>query len=140
MRPGVTWRRLLVLVVLAAVASAGAFILHRSDPQGEESPYCEQYHKASLSNGAGMTVSTHSTVCTTLGTDIGAYVYVHPSDEPPTTSNLVFRYWPSSGGDGIPTVRWIDTQHLLVEANGVGGTSKRIENFGSVSITYRIMR
>lgn len=134
-------RRSLRAVLLGSLLlfATGFLWLARADPQGEESEYCTQYDKESVSSGGGATASTYTTVCTTLGTDIMTYVHVHPSGEPMSSASLVFRYIPGLTA-GPPRVSWVGRDHLLVEADHVGSISKMKEKIGEVAVIYRISR
>jgi hypothetical protein len=61
------------------------------DPQGVASSNCQKFDEPSFASGKGMTVSSHTTACSTLGTSVVSYVYVHPSEKEPTPEDLVFR-------------------------------------------------
>jgi hypothetical protein len=132
-------KRAMLIFLASPLVVVGVVVgwLWRADPQGEENSHCDQFDRASVSNKTGMTVSTHTTVCTTLGTSIATYVYVHASGERPNPANLVLRYAQAASADP-PKISWLDQQHVVVEANHASGISKREEKFGPISIIYKI--
>jgi hypothetical protein len=108
-----------------------------NDPQGDENSDCIHADKFSNPGPAGMSASGHTTVCSPPAASIATYVYVHPTGSLPTSKNLVFRYSQSATTEA-PKIRWLDNQHVLVEAMHVESVSKKEKQLGSVSITYKI--
>lgn len=128
-------RRTFVAAVFICIGVALAFWLN--DPQGEESADCIHADKFSNPGPAGMSASGHTTVCSPPAASIATYVYVHPTGVLPTSKNLVFRYSQSVTTEA-PKIRWIDSQHVLMEATHVEAISKELKQQDSVSITYKI--
>jgi hypothetical protein len=127
----------LVGLALGVASTVGVLSWLNSDPQGEANSSCDKFDGPSIANGKGMTVSSHTTACTTLGTSVVSYVYVHPADQRPATEHLVLRYSQSGSGDSLK-VEWIDERHVLVQVRNVSRVSKIQTNAGSVSIDYKI--
>ncbi|HRH38015.1 MAG TPA: hypothetical protein PK760_06705, partial [Flavobacteriales bacterium] len=90
-----------------------------------------------IASGKGMTVSSHTTACTTLGTSVVSYVYVHPSDQRPGAEHLVFRYSQSSSGEPLK-VEWIDERRIVLQTGHVSQVSKIQTTSGSVAINYKL--
>ena len=128
-------RRTFVAAAFICIGVALAFWLN--DPQGEESSDCIHADKFSVPGPAGLSASGHTTVCSPPAASIATYVYVHPTGLHPTSKNLVFRYSQSVTTE-VPKIRWIDSQHVLLEAIHVESISKEVEQLDSVSITYKI--
>ena len=128
---------LVIGFVLGAALIHGAVSWRNSDPQGEANSSCDKFDQLLVANGKGMTVSSHTTACTTLGTSVVSYVYVHPSDRRPTAEHLVFRYSQGGGGDPLK-VEWTDERHVLVQVNRVSQVSKVQTTAGPISIDYKI--
>lgn len=101
----------------------GAFSLGNSDPQGDANFSCDKFAGPSIASGKGMTASSHTTACTTLGTSVVSYVYIHPSSQRPTAEHLVLRYSQSSNGDSLK-IEWIDEGHVFVQVDHVSQVSK----------------
>jgi hypothetical protein len=108
-----------------------------SDPQGEANSSCDKFDGPSIASGKGITVSSHTTACTTLGTSVVSYVYVHPSGQRPTAEHLVFRYSQSGSGDSLK-VGWVDERHVVLQVDQVSQVSKMQTTSGSISIDYKI--
>ena len=125
----------IAIFICLGIALILAFWLN--DPQGEENSDCMHADKFSNAGPAGMSVSGHITVCSPPAASIATYVYVHPTGLLPTPNNLVFRYSQSATIEA-PRISWTDSQHVLVEAIHVESISKKKQQLGSVSITYKI--
>lgn len=127
-----------ILIGLAVCAALTYGALYwRSDPQGEANSSCDKFVGSSVASGKGMTVSSHTTACTTLGTSVVSYVYVHPSDQRPGAEHLVFRYSQSSSDDPIKS-EWVDDQHVVLRVGHVSQISKIQTSSGSILIDYEI--
>lgn len=127
----------LIGLALGMALTLGIESWRDTDPQGETNSNCDKLERSSIPSRMGMTVSSHTTACTTLGTSVVSYVYVHPSDQRPTAENLVFRYTQGGSDDAI-RVEWVDERHVLVQVKRVSGVSKIQTTIGPVSIDYRI--
>lgn len=103
------------------------------DPQGGTNPWCEDERLPSISNGADMEVSTHRTDCTTLASDSLTYVYLHRKGERESRSSLIFRY---DGND--PKIRWIDNDHVSIQADSVGYIGKQVIHLDNTSVNYEL--
>lgn len=128
--------------ILALTLFLGAgivFVVHfwEVDSQGEEDSACTQVEKLTFASEGGMSVSTHTTVCTALATVINTYVYVHHSEVPPVPKDLVLRYSQAASVDH-PKIHWIDKGRVLIEANHVARISKMEKLHGDVSIKYKL--
>lgn len=124
-------------LVVGAALTYGVFSWHRSDPQGETNSSCDKFDGPAIASGKGMTVSSHTTACTTLGTSVVSYVYVHPSGQRPTAEHLVFRYSQSGSGDALK-VEWVDERHVVLQADHVSQVSRIQTTSGSISIDYKL--
>lgn len=129
----------LVLIGLGfgAALTYGAFSWRNSDPQGEANSSCDKFAGLSVASGKGMTVSSHTTACTTLGTSVVSYVYVHPSGQRPTAEHLVFRCSQSSSDDS-PKAEWIDERHVVLHVDHVRQITKIQTTSDSILIDYKI--
>lgn len=124
-------------LVLGVTLTCGVFLWRSSDPQGEANSSCDKFDGPSIASGKGMTVSSHTTACTAVGTSVVSYVYVHPSGQRPTAEHLVFRYSQSGRGESLK-VEWINEQHVVLQADYVSQVSKIQTTAGSISIDYKI--
>ncbi len=132
-----TWMLVSVGLVLGVMGTYCAFAWINPDPQGNANSTCDKFEGPTIANGKGMTVSSHTTACTTLGTSVVNYVYIHPSAQLPTAEHLVFRYSQDGTGD-LPKVVWIDERHVVLQVDRVTGVSKIQTTSGSISIDYKI--
>lgn len=124
-------------LALGLASSYGMFHWLSSDPQGEANARCDKFDGPSIPNGKGMAVSSHTTACTTLGTSVVSYVYVHPSGQRPTAEHLVFRYSQSGSGESLK-VEWSDERHVVLQADHVSQISRIETTSGSILIGYKI--
>lgn len=124
-------------LALGVALTYGVFAWRSSDPQGEANSSCDRFDGPSIASGKGMTVSSHTTACTTLSTSVVSYVYVHPSGQRPTAEHLVFRYSQSGSGDALK-VEWVDERHVVLQADHVSQVSKMQTTSDSISIDYKI--
>lgn len=127
----------LIGLALGTALTIGVESWADTDPQGEANSNCDKFERTSIPSGRGMTVSSHTTACTTLGTSVVSYVYIHPSDQHPTAEHLVFRYTQGGSDDAI-RIEWVDERHVLVKVERVSSVSKIQTTIGSVSLDYRI--
>jgi len=107
------------------------------DRQGESNGNCDKFAGPSIANGKATTASLHTTACTTLGTSVVGYLYVHPTDQGPRVEHLVLTYSQSGVGES-PTIQWTDERHLVVEVSHVSQASKIQTSSGAISIDFRI--
>lgn len=128
-------RRTFILAAFISFCLALVSGIH--DPQGAENSDCMHAEKFSNPGPADMSISGHTTVCSPPTASIATYVYVHPTGLLPTSKNLVFRY-SQRGTTEVPKIRWIDSEHVLVEARRVESISKEVKQLDSVSIMYKI--
>jgi hypothetical protein len=124
-------------LALGVALTYSALSWRSSDSQGEANSSCDKFDGPSVASARGMTISSHTTVCTTLGTSVVSYVYLHPSGQSPTAENLVFTY-SQNGSDDSLGVEWIDERHVVLKVNHVSQVSKIQTTSGSVSIDYKI--
>ncbi|MBC5763771.1 hypothetical protein [Ramlibacter albus] len=132
-------RSLLLLaagLLVGSIATA-VFVAWRADPQGEANAWCDKFAGGSVVNGQDMTVSWHTTACTTLGTSVVTYVYVHPSREAPGPSDLVLRYEARGVGDVLKAT-WIGERRVVLEVDDVSNISAMRTTAGPISIEYKI--
>lgn len=127
---------LLMSFGFGAAVTYGAFSW-RSDPQGESNASCDKFAEMSVLSGKGMTVSSHTTACTTLGTSVVSYVYVHPSDQHPAAQHLVFRYSQSRSDDSLKVV-WVDDRRIVLNVGHVSQITKIQTTLGLILIDYKI--
>ena len=110
---------------------------HFRDQQGAENSNCDKLEEASVPGGVGMTVSFHTTACTTLGTSVVTYVYVHDAQVSAVAKDLVFSYSQSGKGDPLHAT-WTDARHVHLRMNDVRTIFKIEPNAGDISISYQI--
>ena len=104
------------------------------DPQGGSNPWCIKSELPSIPNGADMEVSGYRTDCDTLAKDSVVYIHLHRKGERESRSTLIFRY---DGND--PKVRWIDDDHVSIEADGVSSVDKQVSLLNDISIKFQLM-
>jgi hypothetical protein len=126
-----------VAVVAFAVGSTATVFAIDRDPQGEATSNCDRLQSQAIDSGAGMTVSTHTTACTTLGTTIATYVYVHPTGSVGTKESLVFRFADIPGKENMQ-LSWLGPNKLLIRCGEIGSVTKLETTTGAVSIKYEI--
>lgn len=125
----------LVLVLILIGLALGAWL--NSEPQGKANANCDRFPGPSVPNSTGMTVSSHTTACTTLGTSVVSYVYVHPSGTLPQAGDLVFRYSQGTSGGSLE-VQWIDDRHVVLAVDQVTHVSKIRTSAGAIAIEYKL--
>lgn len=103
------------------------------DPQGGSNPWCDKEELPPLPNGTDMEVSGHRTDCDTLAKDSDVYVHLHRKGQPESRSSLIFRY---EGND--PKIRWIDNDHVSIQADNVAYIDKQVTLLGGISINYEL--
>lgn len=104
------------------------------DPQGASNPWCIKSELPSISNGTDMEVSGHRTDCDTLAKDSTVYVHLHRKGQQRSRSTLIFRY---DGND--PKIRWIDNDHLSIQADGVSYIGKQVIFVYGISVDYKVL-
>lgn len=123
--------------VIGVLLAYAGMVLYDDDPQGDAGSACDKFPGPSLVSANGMKASSHTTACTTLGTSVVGYIYVHPTAKPPSSEYLVLRY--SQGAQGqAPEMKWIDQHHLVLKTDRVTSISKIKTEMNSVSISYDI--
>lgn len=131
------WKLIVLLfAVVAFVALAVEWLQNRNDPQGGSNPWCEDYDAPSIPNGAGMVVSIHTTICTTLGTDVGTYVHIHSLNASPNRKSLAFRFSPA--GVDVPNIKWIAPDIVRITIDHVSQVSKMRNMVNGVRVQYVI--
>jgi hypothetical protein len=105
-----------------------------NDPQGDATYFCDKMPLDSVTNGQGLVATAHTTACTTLGTDVATYIYVHKVDEADSSRALVFRF--SSNDE--PRMNWINDRTLHIAVRDVDSFDKQIFRLDGVDITYTI--
>ena len=101
------------------------------DPQGGSNPWCIKSGLPSVPNGTDMEVSGYRTDCDTLAKDSLVYVHLHRKGQRESRSTLIFRY---DGND--PKVRWIDNDHISIQADGLSSVSKQVALVNDIMINY----
>lgn len=101
------------------------------DLQGGSNRWCDDERLPSVANGTDMEASSHRTDCSTLAADSMTYLYLHRKGEQESRSSLIFRY---DGND--PKIRWIDNDHVSIQADGVSYVDKQVMYFHNTSINY----
>lgn len=110
---------------------------YSSSLQGDANSFCDKFPEALFENGKGVTVSSHTTACTTVGTSVVSYVYVHPTVQRPDHDHLVLIY--SQDGSSEPVkVEWLTGDHLQLKLNRVNQVAKMTTRAGAISINYTI--
>lgn len=104
------------------------------DPQGGSNFFCINQELPSVLNGTDMEVSGHRTDCDTLAKDSVVYLYLHRKGHLETRSTLIFRY---DGND--PKIRWIDDDHVSIEAEGMSSVDKQVSLLNDIYIGYKLM-
>jgi hypothetical protein len=104
---------------------------------GGDSPWCDNWDLNPVSNGAGWVVTGHTTACTTLGTTIATYLFVHKADEADDRSNMVLRYF-ETGRTGGPRVAWRGQNEAVIEVANIGPITKRVGQVDSVRVTLLV--
>lgn len=121
---------------LVAVGLLVLFTLPNRDPQGGASTWCDNIEEEPLPNSAGWTVTMHTTVCTSLGTDVATYVHVHPTTSGEGPDSLVFRYF--NAGASAPEIRWVSNTELKIKIDRVAEVTKQVKKIGGININYDI--
>ena len=101
------------------------------DAQGEANSSCIKTMLPSVSNENGWVVTAHRTDCDAFAHDSDTYVYLHRSDQPDKSYNLIFRY---DGDD--PELRWTDLSHVHITARHVSDVTKQVTRLWTLDITY----
>ncbi len=52
-----------------------------SDPQGDNKFFCDIFDLKPIDGASGWTVSGHTAICNTLGSNVAMYGYVHPTGQ-----------------------------------------------------------
>ncbi|MEO7105018.1 MAG: hypothetical protein ABIZ09_01475 [Rhodoferax sp.] len=107
---------------------------------GQENANCEQTDRLQVSNGHGKVISAYTTVCTTLGTSVVSYVFVHDVTDHPRSTNLVFRYNQSGGAYQPIQLNWADPTHIVAKVRDVRDVELMEEQVGEISIQYVVER
>lgn len=133
-------RKALVAVGVGTCAVLIAFGVHSLNERiGQENSNCEQSDRFQIPNGHGKVISAYTTVCTTLGTSVVSYVFVHDVTDHPRSANLVFRY--NLAGGAYPVeLNWADPTHIVVKVRDVRDIELMEEQVGAISIRYVIER
>jgi hypothetical protein len=136
--PALRWVRCaLIGVGLGSLLAYGAIYWLNRDRQGEPNSSCDKFAGPSITNGKGVAASFHTTACSTLGTSVVSYLYVHPIPQDPNDEHLVFVY--SQSGLGEPAaIQWIDDNHLMVEVNHVSQVSRIRTSSGAILVGFKI--
>ena len=124
-------------IIFGVALTFGVYLWSNSDSHGDTNSSCDKFDEPSIASGKGMTVSAHTTACTTIGSSVVSYVYIHPSNQRPTADNLVFRYSQNGGSDSLK-VEWIDEGRVALQVEGVSHISKILTTYGSIAIAYRL--
>lgn len=101
------------------------------DPQGGSNSWCIKSGLPSVPNGTDMEVSGYRTDCDTLAKDSVVYVHLHRKGQRESRSTLIFRY---DGND--PKVRWIDNDHISIQADSLSSVSKQVTLVNDIMINY----
>lgn len=131
----------LVAVGVGTCAFLIAFGVHSLNERiGQENANCEQTDRLQVSNGHGKVISAYTTVCTTLGTSVVSYVFVHDVTDHPRSTNLVFRYNQSGGAYQPIQLNWADPTHIVAKVRDVRDVELMEEQVGEISIQYVVER
>jgi hypothetical protein len=123
-------------VPLVLVGLLTWWLLPDQDPQGGASSWCDKMQEKPIPNSAGWTVTWHTTACTTLGTDVATYIYVHPTTSSEGRNSLVFRYFDAGGS--APEIRWVSNTDLKIKIDHVAGVTKQVKKIAGINISYDI--
>jgi hypothetical protein len=130
-------------LVVAGLATCAGFIalgvLSLGERIGQENAHCDQFDRFNISNGQGKVITAYTTVCTTLGTSVVSYVFVHDETDRPRTDNLIFRYTQSGGAQPVD-LNWMDTSHISVKVRDIRDIGVMEEHAGAMSIQYVIQK
>lgn len=122
------------IALLGAVVGVFVFV-NMTEGQGQENSDCMRADSFSIPGPAGMTASGYTTVCSPPAASIVTYVYVHRSGQALSPNELVFRYSQRATVD-TPSIRWVDAQHVNIEATHVETVSKMQRRISMISIHY----
>jgi hypothetical protein len=114
------------------------WLLPSNDPQGGASYSCDNFEEPSVPNPSGWTVTWHTTACTTLGTDVATYIYVHPMESNEDPQSLVFRYFDAGGV--APEIRWVSNTDLRIKIDHVAEVTKQVKKVGEINVSYDIVK
>jgi hypothetical protein len=81
-------------------------------------------------------VTWHTTACTTLGSDVATYIYVHPTAVSEDRDSLVFRYYDAGGS--TPKIRWVSDSSLEIKIDHVAEITKQVKKIGGINVSYDI--
>ena len=124
--------------LVIGIGLTGSYLLLRdTEKQGEPNANCDKFAGPSVDNGKGMRASSHTTACTTLGTSVVHYVYVHPASQQSGPGDLVFSYSQDSIGTDLK-VTWLKEDHLVLEVDRVTSVSRLHTARASIHIDYKI--
>ena len=119
----------------------GAFYLggKLNNPQGGENPWCSNLEEATIPNGSGMSILMYTTVCTTLGTDIGSYVHIVRDGQSPSHESLAFSFAPSFDMPALD-LEWASPTSARISVDHVRWISKQKQLVNDVKISYAIRK
>ena len=114
-------------------------VSERLDPQGGSNSSCISEPLPPVSNGSGIIVSGHHTVCDNIVHDSAIYLYLHKAGGADTPSSLIFRY-ADDPSTALPKMEWKDNNSVLISVGDVVQVTKLVESFDGINIRYSIGR
>lgn len=107
------------------------------DWQGESNSSCLASRLAPVSNGQGMTISGHITLCDDFFHYEEVYIYLHKADEPESRRSLIFRYI-AKPLKPFPKVQWSGSGSAIISAEYIVQATKIVTSHDGFSIHYDI--
>jgi hypothetical protein len=142
-----TWIRALFLTLIApwiALLAAAVVVVAvlwfwptDSDPQGDYGFFCDKVDLKPIDGASGWTVSGHTTICNTLGSNVAIYLFVHPAGQGEDRKYLVFRYF-EKGGTDLPKIEWTGANELSIRIAQVSQITKMTSSVGPIKISYQV--
>ncbi len=108
------------------------------DPQGGNNGSCFDDALGQISNGSGMIVSGHYTLCDDYFHSSGVYLYLHGSAEPDRRENLILRYSNDCCGGARPKIAWHGAGALTIAIGNVDQVTKLVPSLRGVHIDYAV--
>lgn len=108
-----------------------------SDPVGGPGLSCDNWDLDPVKSGSGWIVTGHTTACTTFGTDIATYVFVHKEGDVDNRSNMVLRYFQSFETKG-PFISWKGPNEVAIEIEAPDAITKSLNQIESVRVSLTV--
>lgn len=132
------WRRIWLLpILIAPVLLVVCLCSYRNDPIGGSGASCDNWELEPVKSGSGWIATGHTTACTTFGTDIATYVFVHKEHEADDRSNMVLRYFQSFETKG-PFISWRGPNEVAIEIAAPVAITKSLNQVDSVRVRLTV--